>query len=588
MGSITPKVSQYHERHYPSLISSAVNPGSSDDVPSPLSCPIRFIDIQMPSLPLAVTVGFSGPRSWYSYRDYPDLDPSVFQEAAAEWLKNRLVSLPAELGLAGHHFLTGISQIALGGDHAFTAACRDLGIPQIVSLPQPSDAYLEARSSSAPDFTEDQKQQARDLLASPHIIQEKVASEVADRHARFEETNIELVRQSDILIAMVKPGDSGKPGGTWDVIQQAVRWGTPVLVVTVHLEDGEPSFAAEWEENTAPGKSCYRPPFHPEVIDSLPETKIPTTPAGVPERDAYFTAIKTHASAESKRLSGFFQNAAWTIIGTHFFATVCAVLALVLIKDFLGKAYYPAIILFLVIELGLLVWGYLRHHRLHDSETASCWAMNRLLSEVARSAIAFWRYHVGFAHLWRLNLPAVLNPLLRTMEILQLRETRANTCADWQDCRDTYLKTRLTDPRMQLDFYYMESEKADRRYHLTHKVFIRASLLAIAATALKLLFILAYLVFHIDGIHFAKALLGFFGVLCPVVAVAALSLAAANDLEARSHTFKEMHDFLTRQAALINAATSEREFAKLLNETEPRLLGETVTWFSRRSFTGVA
>ena len=112
------------------------------------------------------------------------------------------------------------------------------------------------------------------------------------------------------------------------------------------------------------------------------------------------------------------------------------------------------------------------------------------------------------------------------MEILQLRETRSNTCADWKDCRDTYLKTRLTDPRMQLDFYSMESEKADRRYHLAHKVFIRASRLAIAATALKVIFILAYLAFHLHGIDLAKALLGFFGVLSPVVAVAALSLAA--------------------------------------------------------------
>ena len=49
-----------------------------------------------------------------------------------------------------------------------------------------------------------------------------------------------------------------------------------------------------------------------------------------------------------------------------------------------------------------------------------------------------------------------------------------------------------------------------------------------------------------------------------------------------------MHAFLTRQAGLIKAATSEREFAKILNGTESRLLGETVTWFSRRSSTGVA
>ena len=206
----------------------------------------------MSLLPLAVTVGFSGPRSWFSVKDHPGIDASAFQLAATEWLKQRLATLPAELGLGGHHFLAGISQIAVGGDHAFTCACRDLGIPQIISLPQPADAYLDACGSKAPDFTEEQKQATRALLASPHIIREMVASVVADRHARFEETNIELVRQSDILIAIVKPGDPGKTGGTWDVIDQAIRWNTPVLVVTASLVDETPFFQAEWEQATAP------------------------------------------------------------------------------------------------------------------------------------------------------------------------------------------------------------------------------------------------------------------------------------------------------------------------------------------------
>ena len=546
----------------------------------------------MNQLPLAVTVGFSGPRSWFSARDHPGIDASTFQLAAAEWLKQRLATLPAELSLGDHHFLAGISQIAVGGDHAFTVACRDLGIPQIISLPQPTDAYLDACGSKAPDFTVEQKQTTRALLASPHIIREMVASVVANRHARFEETNIELVRQSDILIAIVKPGDPGKTGGTWDVIGQAIRWNTPVLVVTASLVDGSPVFQAEWEPTTAPTASCFNPPLHPELMDTLPEIAIPTTPSGVPDKEVYFTAIKNHASAVSKRHSAFFQNAAKVIIGTHFAATVCAVMALLLWKGYFSEnTFYLLLIIFLATELGLLIWGYLRHRRLHKSGAASRWAMSRLLSEVARSAIAFGRYHVGFAHLWTLNLPAALHPLLRTMEILQLRETRANTCENWEDCRKTYVETRLTAPASngQLAFYSAQAEKAKERYHLAHKVFLTASTIAIAATASKLLFILSYVTLHQPhDISLVKAILGFFGVLSPVVAVAALSLAAANDLEARYHTFEEMHQFLSRQVNLLKAATSEREFSKLLTETESRLLGETATWFSRRSFTGVA
>mgnify|MGYP000976757635 CR=1 FL=1 len=33
---------------------------------------------------------------------------------------------------------------------------------------------------------------------------------------------------------------------------------------------------------------------------------------------------------------------------------------------------------------------------------------------------------------------------------------------------------------------------------------------------------------------------------------------------------------------------TRRAFSSLLTETESRLLGETVTWFSRRTFIGIA
>ena len=81
--------------------------------------------------------------------------------------------------------------------------------------------------------------------------------------------------------------------------------------------------------------------------------------------------------------------------------------------------------------------------------------------------------------------------------------------------------------------------------------------------------------------------LGAFAIIMPLLAVAALSLAAAMDLEARAHIYKDMREFLEQQTAHLNAA-SERSYPRLLLETESRLLGETANWFSRRSFAGVA
>jgi hypothetical protein len=67
-----------------------------------------------------------------------------------------------------------------------------------------------------------------------------------------------------------------------------------------------------------------------------------------------------------------------------------------------------------------------------------------------------------------------------------------------------------------------------------------------------------------------------------------MSLAAAFDLEARLHTYEEMVRFLESQRRWLAEACTEFEFASLVRETESRLLGESVTWYSRRAFTGVA
>lgn len=543
----------------------------------------------MSQLPLAVTVGFSGPRRWFSTKDFPSLDPAPIQKAAQTWLSECLRTLPAQLGMSDRHFLAAVSQIAIGGDQAFTLACQELGIPQRVTLPQPSDVYLTAVGTDGPDFSAAERAQTQALLESPHIIEERVAATAASRHLRFEEANIELVRQSDVIIAMVKDGDGGKRGGTWDVIQQARQRSIPVLVVTFHLSEDQPVFAPAWEGRVPPDNGGHRLPALPSVLESLsfesPESGLHHAPA----KETYFSSIKDHCSRDANRFSRYFQSSALIIIGTHTFATACAVLALVLAKD----TFYVTLAILLAVEVFLLTFGFLRHHALHKQEAASRWAMNRLLSELVRSVIAFGRYHIGFAHLKTLHLPETLGPVVRTMEILQLRETRRDNCKDWRECRDAYVAKRLTNPKGQLEFFHRRAETAHTQHHLAHRIFTIASSVAVAASAAKFLVII-YLLLPSDshGSHLTtdilKAALGFLGVVFPVVAVAALSYSAAHDLQARAHTFTEMFEFLTNQTKLLQEVSTEREFVRLLTETEARLLGETATWYSRRSFTGVA
>ena len=98
------------------------------------------------------------------------------------------------------------------------------------------------------------------------------------------------------------------------------------------------------------------------------------------------------------------------------------------------------------------------------------------------------------------------------------------------------------------------------------RAFTIASFAAFTATLIKIhvmchcLAVIAEVAAHLDSA------LESFSVVLPVIAVAALSIAAAFDLEARHHTSKEMLEFLNRQELLLNLASSPREYNRLLVE----------------------
>jgi hypothetical protein len=150
-----------------------------------------------------------------------------------------------------------------------------------------------------------------------------------------------------------------------------------------------------------------------------------------------------------------------------------------------------------------------------------------------------------------------------------------------------YLEERLNDPdpqRGQIAYYEGKQREAKRHAHWAGHLFTAMSVLAMMATGAKL-------VSKLMGMPIVGGLgdgLAIAAVLLPVVAVGVLSFTAALDMEARSHTFAQMHRFVKRQARCIAGVGSAGEAAGFAAETESRLLGETVTWYSRRAHTSIA
>jgi hypothetical protein len=536
-----------------------------------------------PGLPVAVQLSFAGSRALLDARRSPQVDPKAFEQALQVMLRDRIEALGKELGLTDRHFWCGLSQIAIGGDTVFTRACTDLEILQRIYLPQPRDEFLNARDEvdGTPDFLPEEQTVARELLEDPHIIQERVVATAVDRQARFAQVNRELARVADVLICLVRSDAVPQPGGSLDLVEQARKRGRPLLAIRLGVgPDGRPVFEREeWY-----GRELFKLPSLPHELGAI-QTEFKEIPPVRP----YCTALLEFAGKQASGRQTLFKYSALIIVGTHFGATLCAVLALWL---------HTNVSQLLVIELLLLATGQLVHHQLHRRHAAAAWGITRLVSELARSVQAMASVRTYLSHLFVLPIPESLSPLLRTLDILHLRDSHRLLPATLIDRRDQYVRERLLDHRSgQIPYYDSKSRSATRWLKVANRVFLFGSFSAFAATLLKLLLhsakendsVWTWLMAHHELDHdFWHHVLGSLAVLLPVVAVAAMSLAASLDLEARASTYQEMLIFLRRHGKLLEQATSESEFAELAIECETRLLSETATWYFRRSYTSVA
>lgn len=556
-----------------------------------------------PAIPLVVQVAFAGKRRLLDPADHPTVDPAAFRAALGALLTERMRRLPSELGLSTQHEVCALSSLAAGGDLLFTQTCQQLGWRQRIFLPQAREAFLAASGSDGPDFVSSDASEARRLLESPHVIEECVASVSTDRTTRFEDVNLELVRECDLLVCVSSAdAPNAKAAGTEETLALAHRWQRPVLELQLGVnEDGTPRLT---DSGLWPPPRTRSPSTGP---NQLPHFSAPTLPApldamkcadcGFLDSAAYRKALKDFASGAAAKLQNRFRWAALIIVGLHVLATVLALLAskvdpiahpkIALIGQLELDSTYVLISL-LGIELSFLASGLAYHKWLHHSQAARDWAMARLIAEVARSASPLAAVPRALRHMRELPMPDALRPLLRTLYVLQLAGLR-EIAGSWEERRRAYVQERLRSQRTgQIHYYVHKLAQARRWIGFARGVFYAASAGAFLATGAKLLMVYSLWLPDAADPKIAAAAAGFLAVLLPVIAVAALSLAAAFDLEARVHTYRDILEFLNEQVRLLEVAASENEFASLALQTESRLLGETAHWHARRTFTGVA
>jgi hypothetical protein len=524
-------------------------------------------------IPLVIQVGFAGSRNFIDNEAFTAAEASQFDLQLTQYLTARLERLNSDLHTVGQpYFFCGISQLAVGADTIFTGACQASRIPQRILLPEPFEDYLNAVSpTGVADFSQEHRQIARELLKSSHIINHRVVSTAESRSERFEDVNLEIVRISDITVCMVRSGIEHKRGGTQDLIDRARQHGRPVLEISVALDGRRLLLSETWH-----GLGNFKLPTLPRALRNLRMASL-ITHLTVPSPADYLHTLKSFTSAQAKERSRSFFIAALIIIASHVGATVSAVISL--------QNREQLIVSLLIVELLLLPLGFATHHYMRRSEPSHIWAVSRLVAETTRSVGALSELRAHLAYLFSLPFPSDIWPLLRTLDVLHLASANAAAGRPWQVLRTAYLRDRLTGTNAQLGFYERKCADSIRWLLLARWSFFVFWVGAFVAAFIEFLQACHHLPREAARLD---AWCGPLAIVLPVLAVGALSLAAAFDLEARAQTFNEMLSFLRRQMQYIENATSEKEFADLILETESRLLGETVSWLSRRSFTEVA
>ena len=552
---------------------------------------------QAVAVPVIVALGFAGSR--YLLDGDSTLDApgrSAFMAALEARLRDRIAALPAELGLSPAHVPCGVSQVAIGADMLFTRACAALELPQRIFLPQSRDEYLAGQEADGtPDFDPAQRHEAGQLLASPHVIEERVVSDAADRADRFADANLEIIRVSDVLVCLLREHAAAHVGGTVEFLAKGRKRGLPVLELRVAEQDGQP-VVREVRHNWpgSPDARGWAPPQLPAGLGVLSRTGAAgaghvgvQAPRANVFRDAgaaleQLTRSGDDASAVQRR---HFRYAAQIIITTHLLATACAVAVTV------ASLQAPWVAVLLALEFTLLGGGVGMHLWLHRSRAAHSWALYRLTAELAISVQATRNLRSSLEHLFTLPFPTALRPVLHTMHVLHLVISRRPQLG-WEAAREAYVNERLEGPRGQVAYYTRELGRAQTRLRLANRCFLVVASIALLITPVKL-WLVPWLLTLLPAADPAQVLpamamaASVVSILFPMLAVAALSLAASFDLEARVHTYEETLQDLQALRTGIAQADSAREFTQLALTTERELLAETANWASRRSFTSV-
>jgi len=488
-----------------------------------------------------VFVGFAGHRQL----EVPDM------------IAGRIVEAIGQIERRSGGPICAVSSVASGADTLFAEAALERGLPWFLLLPFPEDMFRR-------DFDDDSWARIERLLpraAGRHVESPQGGSDDL-RTLCFQAAGRSTVDECDVLLA-VWNGETGKPGGTGEVVAYAREQGKPL--VWIHAQTGEIR-----EENFG---FLPAPSAHVGLLKGSPNRAAGTNGWDTLEATRKLYSEKASHQGPQTRLIGS------GIIWLHLGATAVGILPPVFdhLEWFAAVALLstvPATIKILSL-LGALGMSYRQSHLKQE------WLQFRVVAELCRSAAGTW----PMRHSERVH-DALIVPGFRewqrTLQRWHLFNPPPESSVDSQ--KQAYLTGRLAH---QLGYFRCQRDNARKQLWRWSPIAKACTVLAIAFAAVALgTGLLAG--DHSLLLDTLKSILKYLSLILPLASASILAWLTSQDYGRRAARSRDIVGYLEGMQQHIQASRTLESFERLVAEAESMLLLEVLEFNSVSRFASEA
>ena len=454
-----------------------------------------------------------------------------------------------------------LSSVAQGADIIACEVAEEMGIPVHIILPLNLAAFEATFKTDHASWERAMSciQRAQD----PHQPGSFRIAPTSHQHPDcYAETNHQMLRSADALLAVWNGEESRGVGGIHEFWKSAVAHGLPRIQINPASQTlNSTSLGALTEIND-----------HHDPLSTINEALSQLTPTTSHSSSDDLLEQLTPALKQAANTAGNkIRNTQLLTILLHGAASLLAAagISYALIHADTLNQILPVLLTVSIIEFILIAIAHTLHTRHHHA--GKDWVYLRFARELIRPLRQLYPHHDPL-------LPQIqfLHPEWRRFYLSITLASPPNTMPSLNEAKQRYINERL---QPQIDYFKEKGKQADR----SNKK-ILASSHALSLFALFVVAIACWVKYqsiqhpHGDEHSFSSQLahfaLYFLPIALPLISGILLALRHSRDVSRRANRYHQMHQFLSQAKLNIEAAETQHSFKLAITETEKTLQQE--------------